>query len=113
MSSVSVVGDLRSHRPWPGPELSGEGIVEAIRAQGEVQWRIVWRHILPNILSPLIDGSHARSTYDHFRIDAKLPRVGIQPPILSWGGMLAMVASICRVRVDCQRFLESPSCLRL
>ena len=28
--------------------------VEAIRAQGGSQWRIVWRHILPNILSPLI-----------------------------------------------------------
>jgi peptide/nickel transport system permease protein len=64
--------------------------VEAIRAQGGSQWRIVFRHILPNILSPLI----VVATLDLARtiiLESTLSflGLGIQPPTPSWGGMLS------------------------
>jgi peptide/nickel transport system permease protein len=64
--------------------------VEAIKAQGGSQWRIVWRHILPNILSPLI----VVATLDLARtiiMESTLSflGLGIQPPTPSWGGMLS------------------------
>jgi peptide/nickel transport system permease protein len=64
--------------------------VEAIRAQEGSQWRIVWRHILPNILSPLI----VVATLDLARtiiLESTLSflGLGIQPPTPSWGGMLS------------------------
>jgi peptide/nickel transport system permease protein len=64
--------------------------IEAIRAQGGSQWRIVWRHILPNILSPLI----VVATLDLARtiiLESTLSflGLGIQPPTPSWGGMLS------------------------
>jgi peptide/nickel transport system permease protein len=64
--------------------------VEAIRAQGGGRWRIVWRHILPNILSPLI----VVATLDLARtiiLESTLSflGLGIQPPTPSWGGMLS------------------------
>jgi peptide/nickel transport system permease protein len=64
--------------------------VEASRAQGGSQWRIVWHHILPNILSPLI----VVATLDLARtiiLESTLSflGLGIQPPTPSWGGMLS------------------------
>jgi peptide/nickel transport system permease protein len=64
--------------------------VEAIRAQGGSQFRIVVRHILPNILSPLI----VVATLDLARtiiLESTLSflGLGIQPPTPSWGGMLS------------------------
>jgi peptide/nickel transport system permease protein len=64
--------------------------VEAIRAQGGSRWRIVRRHILPNILSPLI----VVATLDLARtiiLESTLSflGLGIQPPTPSWGGMLS------------------------
>jgi peptide/nickel transport system permease protein len=64
--------------------------IEAIRAQGGSQWRIVWHHVLPNILSPLI----VVATLDLARtiiLESTLSflGLGIQPPTPSWGGMLS------------------------
>jgi peptide/nickel transport system permease protein len=64
--------------------------IEAIRAQGGSQWRIVWYHVLPNILSPLI----VVATLDLARtiiLESTLSflGLGIQPPTPSWGGMLS------------------------
>jgi peptide/nickel transport system permease protein len=64
--------------------------VEAIRAQGGSRWRIVWHHLLPNILSPLI----VVATLDLARtiiLESTLSflGLGIQPPTPSWGGMLS------------------------
>jgi peptide/nickel transport system permease protein len=64
--------------------------VEAIRAQGGNRFRIIWRHILPNILSPLI----VVATLDLARtiiLESTLSflGLGIQPPTPSWGGMLS------------------------
>jgi peptide/nickel transport system permease protein len=64
--------------------------VEAIRAQGGSRWRIIWSHILPNTLSPLI----VVATLDLARtiiLESTLSflGLGIQPPTPSWGGMLS------------------------
>src|SRR5262247_2013121 len=64
--------------------------VEAIRAQGGGPQRIICRHILPNILSPLI----VIATLDLARtiiLEATLSFLGLgmQPPTPSWGGMLS------------------------
>jgi peptide/nickel transport system permease protein len=64
--------------------------IEAIRAQGGGRFRIIWRHILPNILSPLI----VVATLDLARtiiLESTLSflGLGIQPPTPSWGGMLS------------------------
>jgi peptide/nickel transport system permease protein len=70
--------------------LRQQEFIEAIRAQGGSRWRIVWRHILPNILSPLI----VVATLDLARtiiLESTLSflGLGIQPPTPSWGGMLS------------------------
>jgi peptide/nickel transport system permease protein len=70
--------------------LRDKEFVEAIRAQGGSPWRIVWHHILPNILSPLI----VVATLDLARtiiLESTLSflGLGIQPPTPSWGGMLS------------------------
>jgi peptide/nickel transport system permease protein len=70
--------------------LREQEFVEAIKAQGGSQWRIVWRHILPNVLSPLI----VVATLDLARtiiLESTLSflGLGIQPPTPSWGGMLS------------------------
>jgi peptide/nickel transport system permease protein len=64
--------------------------IEAIRAQGGGPQRIICRHILPNILSPLI----VVATLDLARtiiLESTLSflGLGIQPPTPSWGGMLS------------------------
>jgi peptide/nickel transport system permease protein len=64
--------------------------IEAIRAQGGGAQRIICRHILPNILSPLI----VIATLDLARtivLESTLSflGLGIQPPTPSWGGMLS------------------------
>jgi peptide/nickel transport system permease protein len=64
--------------------------VEAIRAQGGSRLRIIWRHILPNTLAPLI----VVATLDLARtiiLESTLSflALGIQPPTPSWGGMLS------------------------
>jgi peptide/nickel transport system permease protein len=67
-----------------------QDFVEASRAQGGSQWRIVCHHILPNILSPLT----VVATLDLARtiiLESTLSflGLGIQPPTPSWGGMLS------------------------
>ena len=63
--------------------------VQAVRALGGGDWRIMLRHILPNILSPII----VLATLDLARLiilesTLSFLGLGIQPPKPSWGGML-------------------------
>jgi len=63
--------------------------VEAARATGASDARILWRHILPNVLSPLL--VHASlSTAAAITAEAALSFLGLgtQPPTPSWGSML-------------------------
>ncbi len=64
--------------------------VLAARAAGERQWRILWRHLLPNALTPVIVDASLRIG-DLILVEAALSflGLGVQPPTPSWGSMIA------------------------
>jgi len=68
--------------------------VEAARALGFSTWRIMTRHILPNIMSPII----VLATFDFATVNllaAGLSFLGLgaQPPIVDWGSLINMGGS--------------------
>jgi len=67
----------------------GAAFVEAARAAGAGDARIIWRHILPNCLTPLLV-SAAFFVAHAVLIEAAISFLGfgIQPPEPSWGSML-------------------------
>ncbi|MCL6552630.1 MAG: ABC transporter permease [Firmicutes bacterium] len=63
--------------------------VEAARALGASDRRIVWRHILPNSLSPvLVQASLAMAAAITAEATLSFLGLGTQPPTPSWGSML-------------------------
>jgi peptide/nickel transport system permease protein len=63
--------------------------VEAARAQGAPDLRIIWRHILPNSLSPvLVQASLAMAAAITAEATLSFLGLGTQPPTPSWGSML-------------------------
>jgi peptide/nickel transport system permease protein len=67
----------------------GAAFVEAARAAGAGDARIIWKHILPNCLTPLLV-SAAFFVAHAVLIEAAISFLGfgIQPPEPSWGSML-------------------------
>jgi peptide/nickel transport system permease protein len=66
-----------------------EDYIEAAKAVGNPPWRIVWRHILPNILAPIMVQA-TLSVAAAIIAEASLSFLGLgqQPPQPSWGSML-------------------------
>ncbi len=64
--------------------------IEAIRALGGRSWRIIWRHIAPNCMSPLIVQATFIFAYAVI-IEASLSFLGAgtPPPQPSWGNILS------------------------
>lgn len=63
--------------------------VEAARALGARDGRILWRHILPNTLSPvLVQASLAMAAAITAEATLSFLGLGTQPPTPSWGSML-------------------------
>ncbi|CAN5687978.1 ABC transporter permease [soil metagenome] len=63
---------------------------EAAQAMGYGQWRIIFRHILPNCVSPVIVVSSLDLAYAMLDIAAlSFLGLGIQPPTPDWGTMLS------------------------
>lgn len=63
--------------------------VEAARALGASDARIIWRHILPNSLSPvLVQASLAMAAAITAEATLSFLGLGTQPPTPSWGSML-------------------------
>ncbi len=64
--------------------------VEASRAMGCSTWRIMWRHLIPNIL-PMIIVTFSMSIGGIILAESSLSFLGfgIPPPFPSWGGMLS------------------------
>jgi oligopeptide transport system permease protein len=85
---------------WPGLarlvrgqalSLRNREFIEAARAIGLPSGQIIWRHLLPNLLSPII----VASTIDIAGIiiaEATLSflGIGVQPPLPSWGSMISV-----------------------
>lgn len=70
--------------------LREQEFIQSAHAIGTSTWRIMWRHILPNVMTPAL----VVATLELARIiimDAALSflGLGIQPPDPSWGRMLA------------------------
>ncbi len=64
--------------------------VLATRALGAAPPRVLWRHILPNSLSPLIvQGSLGVAYAILAEAGLSFLGVGVQPPTATWGGMLS------------------------
>ena len=63
--------------------------VEAARALAFSDWRIMFRHILPNVINPVIIISAANFA-SAILIEAGLSflGIGVQPPVPSWGMMI-------------------------
>ncbi len=91
LGALSLIG-------WPGMarlvrgqvlSLREKEYVEAARALGASDWRIIWRHLLANALGPIIVAVSlgmggtilSESTLSFLGI-------GIQPPFPSWGAMI-------------------------
>ena len=61
----------------------------AARASGVGEWAITWRHVLPNILSPLlIQGTIQFAVAILAEAGLSYLGLGTQPPTASWGRML-------------------------
>ena len=69
--------------------VSVENYIEAARALGNPPWRIALRHVLPNILAPLIVQA-TLAIAGAVIAEASLSFLGLgqQPPAPSWGSML-------------------------
>ncbi|MEZ4681091.1 MAG: ABC transporter permease [Caldilineaceae bacterium] len=91
---------------WPGYarllrgqvlSISGTTYVESARAIGASTMRIMWRHIVPNSMGPLIVAVTA-GMGGAIVLESSLSflGVGIQPPNASWGSMLSESLSMWR-----------------
>jgi ABC-type dipeptide/oligopeptide/nickel transport system permease subunit len=89
--ALSVVG-------WPGMarlvrgqilSLKEAQFVEAARAIGASPWRILWRHILPNAMAPVVVSISMRMGGAILaETTLSFLGIGIRPPTASWGAMI-------------------------
>ena len=97
---VSLVGWTTAARLVRGATLitRNQDFVRAARSLGAAVPHILWRHVLPNAIGPLIVAT-ALSVGDIILLESVLSffGLGIQPPMASWGSMLtnaqALIAS--------------------
>jgi peptide/nickel transport system permease protein len=63
--------------------------IEALRTQGAGNFRILWGHIVPNVLSPLlVQGSFVFAGAILSEASLSFLGAGIPPPAASWGNIL-------------------------
>ncbi len=63
--------------------------VQAARALGMSQWRIILRHVLPNVMGPVIVlGTTLVAQMIIFESAMSFLGLGVQPPASTWGTML-------------------------
>ena len=64
--------------------------IQAARSLGASSFRIMWRHVFPNVLSPLIVMATLEiGTMIMYEAALSFLGLGIQPPTPSWGNMLS------------------------
>jgi peptide/nickel transport system permease protein len=91
MIAIGIVSSPTYARLARGTVLSvaARDYVEAARTLGASDWTIIWRHVLPNVLAPLIVQT-SLSLSGAILAEASLSFLGLgtQPPDPSWGTML-------------------------
>jgi peptide/nickel transport system permease protein len=69
--------------------IATETYVEACRALGCSNWRLLWRHVLPNAASPLlVQLTFSAGVAIVAEASLSFLGLGVQPPQTSWGSML-------------------------
>lgn len=64
--------------------------IEAARSIGAGQWRIIMRHVAPNVLSAvMVVATFELSTMILIESTLSFLGVGVQPPTPTWGGMIS------------------------
>ncbi|AUS78315.1 ABC transporter permease [Actinoalloteichus sp. AHMU CJ021] len=72
--------------------------VKAARALGASPTRIIFRHLLPNTLAPvLVYGSIALGTYIALEATLSFLGVGLRTPVVSWGVMISDAKELLRI----------------
>ena len=90
MTIASAPGFARITRALVLP-LADQEFVEAARACGTKPFRIIWRHIAPNIMGPMIvQATMAIASVIISAAGLSFIGMGIQPPAPEWGSMLAL-----------------------
>lgn len=90
--ALSVVGWEGTARIVRGQVLSvkQKEYVEAARALGANNVRVMWRHVAPNIMAPLIVGiAFAVPTAIFAEAGLSFIGLGVRPPTATWGGMIS------------------------
>jgi peptide/nickel transport system permease protein len=69
--------------------LAGRPFVEGAAGLGASRWRVLWRHVVPNALTPVIVAA-ALGVGNAILLEAGLSYLGlgVQPPTPSWGNMI-------------------------
>jgi len=74
--------------------LRNQDFVESLRAMGASHWRIIFRHIIPNGIAPiLVNASLGLAGIVIAEASLSFLGVGVQEPTPSWGNMLANAQS--------------------
>ncbi len=70
-------------------DISARPFVEAARSMGATRWRLMQRHVLPQLLNP-VAAAGALLLADILAVEAGLSFIGlgVRPPGASWGSML-------------------------
>ena len=78
--------------------LREQAYVEASQATGASLWRILWRHIMPNTLAPLIvQGTYICASAVIFEAYLSFLGAGTPPEIPSWGNIMAEGRAYVRI----------------
>jgi oligopeptide transport system permease protein len=90
--------------------LREEEYVVAARALGATDWRIAWRHLLPNVLGPVIVTA-AFGVPSAIFAEAALSFIGLGPPIptATWG----QVVTLSKEAIFAAPYLAISSCLAI
>jgi peptide/nickel transport system permease protein len=91
MIAVGIIGIPTYFRITRGQVLQTREMefVTAARVLGATQWRIIFRHVFPNILNPLIVAASIASSTAILSLAAlSFLGIGTQPPQPDWGSMI-------------------------
>lgn len=78
--------------------LREQAFIDAARALGMRQWRIIFKHLLPNVLSPvLIAVSFGIPTTIFAEAGLSFLGLGVSDPVASWGKMVGVSNAYVRV----------------
>jgi len=74
-------------------DVKHEMFIEASRSIGCSTWRTIWRHIIPNVLSPIVvQATFAAGASVAAEAGLSFLGLGVQLPSASWGTMLSTAA---------------------